>query len=129
MAACVISNNTSSGWCARRSWSARSCWPRRRTFPGRCSSCCRIARTPGRADAAVQSLKHFLEMQTRVNTRKRVRVIKGSHIIVPRLHDGDHASILQNKDSRIVFVIPYEREFALIGTTDIPVEMGEEPVC
>ena len=41
---------------------------------------------------------------------KRVRLIKGSHIIVPRLHDGDHAFILQNNDNRIVFVIPYERD-------------------
>ena len=55
-------------------------------------------------------------------TPKRVRLIKGSHIVVPRLHDGDHAFILQNSDNRIVFVIPYEREFSLIGTTDIPVE-------
>src|SRR6185436_4651070 len=64
-----------------------------------------------------------------VKTPKRVRLIKGSHIIVPRLHDGEHAFILQNKDNRIVFVIPYERQFSLIGTTDIPVDEGEAPVC
>jgi glycerol-3-phosphate dehydrogenase len=58
-----------------------------------------------------------------------VRLIKGSHIIVPRLHDGDHAFMLQNKDNRIVFVIPYQRDFSLIGTTDIPVQQGEAPVC
>jgi glycerol-3-phosphate dehydrogenase len=48
---------------------------------------------------------------------------------VPRVHDGDHAFILQNEDNRIAFVIPYERDFSLIGTTDIPVEAGENPVC
>jgi len=48
---------------------------------------------------------------------------------VPRLHDGDHAFILQNSDNRIVFVIPYEREFSLIGTTDIPVESSDHAVC
>ena len=70
-------------------------------------------------------VKHFLDEQTHIKTPKRVRLIKGSHIIVPRLHDGDHAFILQNKDNRIVFVIPYERDFSLIGTTDIPVEASE----
>jgi glycerol-3-phosphate dehydrogenase len=48
-----------------------------------------------------------------------VRLVKGSHIIVPRLYEGDFAFILQNPDKRIVFVIPYERDFTLIGTTDI----------
>ncbi|TXL70498.1 glycerol-3-phosphate dehydrogenase [Vineibacter terrae] len=57
-----------------------------------------------------------------VATRKRVRLVKGSHIVVPKLHDGDHAFILQNDDKRIVFVIPYEREFSLIGTTDIELD-------
>jgi len=50
---------------------------------------------------------------------KQVRLIKGSHIIVPRLHQDPEAYILQNEDDRIVFVIPYEEDFSLIGTTDI----------
>jgi glycerol-3-phosphate dehydrogenase len=56
------------------------------------------------------------------NGGKTVRMVKGSHIIVPRLYDGDFCFILQNPDRRIVFVIPYEREFSLIGTTDVPFE-------
>ena len=47
-----------------------------------------------------------------------VRLIKGSHIVVPRLFEHDHAYIFQNADNRIVFAIPYERDFTLIGTTD-----------
>jgi glycerol-3-phosphate dehydrogenase len=47
-----------------------------------------------------------------------VRLIKGSHIVVPRLFEHDHAYIFQNADGRIVFAIPYERDFTLIGTTD-----------
>ncbi len=47
------------------------------------------------------------------------RLVKGSHIIVPRLFDGDQAYILQNRDKRIVFAIPYETDFTLIGTTDV----------
>jgi glycerol-3-phosphate dehydrogenase len=48
-----------------------------------------------------------------------VRLIKGSHIIVPQLFEGKQAYILQNTDRRIVFAIPYEQRFTLIGTTDI----------
>ena len=54
--------------------------------------------------------------------QKTVRMVKGSHIIVPRLYEGDFAFILQNPDKRIVFAIPYEQHFTLIGTTDIPFE-------
>jgi glycerol-3-phosphate dehydrogenase len=53
------------------------------------------------------------------NQRDRgVRLIKGSHIVLPRLYPGDHAFLLQNPDRRVVFAIPYEGEFTLIGTTD-----------
>ncbi len=51
-----------------------------------------------------------------------VRLVKGSHIVVPRLYRGDHAYILQNRDRRIVFTIPFEADYTLIGTTDIPVD-------
>lgn len=47
------------------------------------------------------------------------RLVKGSHIIVPRIHPRDHAYILQNPDKRVLFAIPYERDFTLIGTTDV----------
>jgi glycerol-3-phosphate dehydrogenase len=48
-----------------------------------------------------------------------VRLVKGSHIVVPRLFEHDHAYIFQNADGRIVFAIPYERGLTLIGTTDL----------
>jgi glycerol-3-phosphate dehydrogenase len=50
---------------------------------------------------------------------RNLRLVKGSHIVVPRLYDGEHAYILQNPDRRIVFVIPYEGRFSLVGTTDL----------
>jgi glycerol-3-phosphate dehydrogenase len=56
-----------------------------------------------------------------------VRHVKGSHIVVPRVHDGDHAYILQNADKRIVFVIPFQGCYSLIGTTDIAVDKYEQP--
>ena len=83
----------------------------------------------GLVNAAGPWVKHFVDEQTEIKTPKRVRLVKGSHIIVPRLYEGDHAFILQNSDKRIVFVIPYERAFSLIGTTDIAVAQGEHPVC
>jgi glycerol-3-phosphate dehydrogenase len=48
-----------------------------------------------------------------------IRLVKGSHIVVPKLFEGAQAYILQNADRRIVFAIPYERRFTLIGTTDL----------
>jgi len=48
-----------------------------------------------------------------------LRLVKGSHFIVPKLYDGDHAYIFQNPDNRVVFAIPYEDRFTLIGTTEV----------
>ena len=50
---------------------------------------------------------------------KSLRLVKGSHIVVPKMFDHDHAYIFQNPDKRIIFAIPYEGEFTLIGTTDV----------
>ena len=52
------------------------------------------------------------------NTASRVRMVKGSHIVVRRLFPGERCYIFQNADGRIFFAIPYERDFCLIGTTD-----------
>ena len=54
-----------------------------------------------------------------------IRLVKGSHIIVPPLYKGDHAFILQNPDGRIVFTIPYQKRFTLVGTTDVLVDEAE----
>lgn len=59
---------------------------------------------------------------TGVTASGRIRKVKGSHIVVPRLHDGDHAYILQMADKRIIFILPFEEEFSIIGTTDVPYE-------
>jgi len=50
---------------------------------------------------------------------KSLRLVKGSHIVVPKMFDHDHAYIFQNPDKRIIFAIPYEGDFMLIGTTDV----------
>jgi glycerol-3-phosphate dehydrogenase len=79
-------------------------------------------RARGLVNATGPWVRQWFDDVGHVATRKRVRLVKGSHIVVPKLHDGDHAFILQNSDERIVFVIPYERDFSLIGTTDIELE-------
>jgi len=54
----------------------------------------------------------------RTNARARVRLVQGSHIVVRKLFDHERCYIFQNADGRIIFAIPYERDFTLIGTTD-----------
>lgn len=56
----------------------------------------------------------------RARDDKGVRLVKGSHIVVPQLYRGRHAFMLQNPDKRVVFAIPYEDHFTLIGTTEEP---------
>ncbi len=59
---------------------------------------------------------------TRTPSSGRLRLVKGSHIVVARLYEGEHAYILQNEDKRIVFLLPYLPGFTVIGTTDQPVD-------
>ncbi|MHB1667712.1 glycerol-3-phosphate dehydrogenase [Thiomonas sp.] len=61
----------------------------------------------------------FLSEHAHVPRAKALRLVKGSHIVVPKMFDHDHAYIFQNPDQRIIFAIPYERDFTLIGTTDV----------
>ncbi|MEB0136280.1 glycerol-3-phosphate dehydrogenase [Actimicrobium sp. CCC2.4] len=62
---------------------------------------------------------HFLQDAAHQPSTKTVRLIKGSHIVVKRLFTHPHAYIFQHPDGRIVFAIPYEDDFTLIGTTDL----------
>jgi len=76
-------------------------------------------------NAAGPWVKSLLDQELHMESPGRLRLVKGSHIVVPRIHDKRYAYILQNPDRRVVFMIPYEREFTLIGTTDVPVT-GED---
>ncbi|HQR48331.1 MAG TPA: glycerol-3-phosphate dehydrogenase [Steroidobacteraceae bacterium] len=60
----------------------------------------------------------FLDEATPVPARRHPRLVKGSHIVVPRLFEHDHAYIFQGPDRRIVFAIPYEGDCTLVGTTE-----------
>ena len=70
-------------------------------------------------NAAGPWVRQVSETVLRLKSPSRLRLVKGSHIILRKLFDHDHAYIFQNADGRIVFAIPYEREFTLVGTTDI----------
>ena len=63
-------------------------------------------------------VSRFLTEQLGRPALKKVRLVKGAHIVVPRLYDHESPYILQHTDGRVVFIIPYEQDFSLIGTTD-----------
>lgn len=69
-------------------------------------------------NAAGPWVASFIKDDLKLEAPYGIRLIQGSHIIVPRLYEGEHAYILQNEDQRIVFAIPYLERFTLIGTTD-----------
>lgn len=62
------------------------------------------------------------------NSTRNVRLVKGSHIIVPKFWKGENAYLVQNHDKRVIFINPYERDKALIGTTDIAYDGRAEDV-
>lgn len=78
----------------------------------------RTIRARALVNAAGPWVASFIKDDLKLDAPYGIRLIQGSHIIVPRLYDGEHAYILQNEDQRIVFAIPYLERFTLIGTTD-----------
>lgn len=63
-------------------------------------------------------LDELLNHISHTETKEHIRMVKGSHIVVKKLFDHERAYIFQNADGRIIFAIPYEHDFTLIGTTD-----------
>jgi glycerol-3-phosphate dehydrogenase len=79
----------------------------------------RKVRARALVNAAGPWVEEVLRM-TGVHRHRSLRLVKGSHLVVRRLYEGPQAYTLQNADGRVVFAIPYEEDFTLIGTTDIP---------
>jgi glycerol-3-phosphate dehydrogenase len=77
-------------------------------------------------NAAGPWVKRVLNGRLGQASEDRVRLVRGSHILLPRLYDGEHAFILQNDDRRVVFMIPYGDLHTLVGTTDVPQENEDE---
>ncbi len=65
-------------------------------------------------------VRRFLEQIAGLTAGTDVRLVKGSHIVVPRLFQHGYCYIFQNPDRRIVFAIPFEQDYTLVGTTDVP---------
>lgn len=76
------------------------------------------------ANVAGPWVKQVLNQRLGVPSADSLRLVRGSHLVLPRLYPGEHAFILQNDDRRVVFMIPYEGRFTLLGTTDVP-ETGD----
>jgi len=76
----------------------------------------------GLVNAAGPWAKQFLDDTLRLPSAFNLKLVQGSHIVVPRLYPGEHAFILQNDDRRVIFVYPYEGHYTLIGTTDVEVK-------
>jgi glycerol-3-phosphate dehydrogenase len=66
-------------------------------------------------------VKKTLDLDITTDTENDVRLVKGSHIVVPRIFNHDYPYIFQHADGRVMFAIPYEHDFTLIGTTDIEI--------
>ncbi len=80
----------------------------------------------GVVNAAGPWVKRVLGEALNVKLDATVRLVKGSHIVVPRIHAEAHTYLLQNDDKRVIFVIPYEDDFTLIGTTDVAIKTLDE---
>jgi len=73
-------------------------------------------------------VSQFLHDIANMKALAQVRLIKGSHFTIPKLYSGRQAYILQNRDKRVVFTIPYKSDFTLIGTTDVPFDANPNSV-
>ena len=70
-------------------------------------------------------INETLHKSIKIKSKKKIRLVKGSHIITKKLYKEDVAFTFQNKDKRIIFVIPYKGKFSLIGTTEVEVKSPE----
>ncbi len=106
-------------WACTRAWrdtSAAGCW--RIELRSACGDTLSV-KARALVNATGPWAAQFLTEQLRAPRQKSLRLVKGSHIVVPQLFDHDHAYIFQNPDKRIIFAIPFEGKFTLIGTTDV----------
>ena len=78
-------------------------------------------------NAAGPWINDILTKVIKIDSKKSIRLVKGSHIITKSLYKQRRAFTLQNEDNRIIFVIPYKDEYSLIGTTETEVFSPENP--
>ena len=78
-------------------------------------------------NAAGPWINEIVNNVLKINAKKSIRLVRGSHIITKKLYEDEVAFTLQNEDNRIVFVIPYKGEYSLIGTTEVDVDTPDNP--
>ena len=78
-------------------------------------------------NAAGPWINEIVNNVLKINAKKSIRLVRGSHIITKKLYDEEVAFTLQNEDNRIVFVIPYKGKYSLIGTTEVDVDTPDNP--
>ena len=78
-------------------------------------------------NAAGPWINEIVNNVLKINAKKSIRLVRGSHIITKKLYEEEVAFTLQNEDNRIVFVIPYKGEYSLIGTTEVDVDTPDNP--
>jgi glycerol-3-phosphate dehydrogenase len=90
----------------------------------------RVVRARMLVNAGGPWVEDVLRNKVRVNTSEGVRLVRGSHIVTRRLYDHDKCYFFQGEDGRIIFTIPYETDFTLIGTTDAEHgDLSAKPEC
>lgn len=77
-------------------------------------------------NAAGPWVRDIVDQVAKATSNRNIKLVKGSHIIVPKFWEGQQAYLVQNHDKRVIFINPYEDDKALIGTTDIPFDGSVE---
>ena len=88
----------------------------------------RVVKARALVNAAGPWVADIIERVTGSRSTRKVRLVKGSHIVTPKFWDGPHSYLVQNHDKRVIFINPYEGDKALIGTTDVPWNGAPEKV-
>ncbi|MFN3686723.1 MAG: glycerol-3-phosphate dehydrogenase [Salinarimonas sp.] len=88
----------------------------------------RVVRARALVNAGGPFVGEIIAGRLGIASRERVRLVRGSHVVTRKLFDHDRAYIFQGADGRVVFAIPYEGDFTLIGTTDVDHEGGPDAV-
>ena len=113
---CVHLESSPQGWQAtlRNSHGNAS----RKQFPGQPAAVERKVSCRAVVNAAGPWVNKVLDRTGQAQSSLPLRLVKGSHIVVPRIYSGDQAYLLQHHDGRVIFVIPYLNKFTLVGTTE-----------
>ena len=90
----------------------------------------RVVRARMLVNAGGPWVENIIHNTVRINSTESVRLVRGSHIVTHKLYDHNKCYFFQGEDGRIVFTIPYETDFTLIGTTDAEhLDVNQTPVC